>query len=225
MRVHRSLGLVLALTIAGCGSSEEGDHAGHHEAAGHAEHAHHAHHAEHAAPEASAPALDGRSLHHLDADLALVDQHAAPFALASLEGRPTLVTFFYGGCTTMCPLIFSDVRRIVDALPEADRERVGVVLVTIDPVRDTPERLRALATERELPASWRLVSGDEGSIRVLAATLGMTYRALPDGSFAHAALYTVIDSQGRVVEQLDGVGRPIEGIVSSVRAQLDVDPS
>src|SRR5690606_22119143 len=125
-----------------------------------AEHAGHGEHAMHAAEgEGAQDALDGQSLFHLDEDLSLVDQAGEPFPLRSLEARPTLITFFYGGCTTMCPLIISDVRRIVDAMPATERAGVNVVLVTIDPARDTPERLRELAAERSIPAEWRLVGG------------------------------------------------------------------
>lgn len=215
--------IALSLTALGCGGEEHTHDHSHCDTAqagrAQAEHAHgdHATHAAEAEEGSPHDALDGQSLFHLDEDLSLVDQAGEPFALRSLEARPTLITFFYGGCTTMCPLIISDVRRIVDAMPEAERAGVSVVLVTIDPERDTPERLRQLASERSLPAEWRLVGGDPASIRTLASTLGMSYRALPDGSFAHGALYTALDGQGRVVRQIDGLGRPIEELSLALR--------
>ena len=174
---------------------------------------------------AAAPTLDGASLFHLDPDLALRDQQGAPFALESLRGRPTVITFFYGGCTTMCPLIISDVHRILGALPEATRAQTSVVVVTIDPARATPERLRELASERAMPSEWRLVGGDEGSVRALASTLGMTYRRMPDGSFAHAALYTVLDRAGRIAHQLDGPGRAIADLARALLRAASAGPS
>jgi protein SCO1/2 len=213
--------IALSLTTLGCGGEEAHDHS-HCDTAqannAQAEHAGHGEHAMHAAEgEGAQDALDGQSLFHLDEDLSLVDQAGEPFPLRSLEARPTLITFFYGGCTTMCPLIISDVRRIVDAMPATERAGVNVVLVTIDPARDTPERLRELAAERSIPAEWRLVGGDAASIRTLASTLGMSYRPLPDGSFAHGALFTALDGEGRVVRQIDGLGRPIEELSLALR--------
>ncbi len=161
-------------------------------------------------PASAGAEADGHSLRHLDAELALVDQRGARFTLGSLAGKPTLLTFFYSTCTTMCPLILSDVKRIVAALPVEERDSLHVVLLTIDPARDTAARLRAVAAERALPPSWSLVTGDASSIRTVAATVGMTYRPLPDGTFAHAALYTVLGPSGRVVHQLEGTGRSVE---------------
>jgi protein SCO1/2 len=216
---------VLALALAACGdphaahhhpASDDQPHAGH-DRAHHDHAAHHAAHQADQADQAAAPALDGESIFHLDEELALVDQAGAPFTLRSLEGRPTLITFFYGGCTTMCPLIVADVRRAMQAMPEAERAGVNVVLVTIDPERDTPERLRELALERDMPAEWRQVGGDAASIRALASTLGMTYRRLEDGSYAHAALYSALDGGGRVAHQLNGLGQPVEPLVLALR--------
>lgn len=213
------LSLVLLLWLAGCGSSHGDDdpHAGHHMAS-----------SEGTPPAPSAqrraPALHGQSLEHLDPDLSLVDQHGARLSFAALAGRPVLLTFFYSGCTTMCPLIVTDVKRIEAALTAAERERLTVVLVTIDPTRDTIEQLPAIATARAIPTRWRLVTGDEGSVRALASTLGMTYRALPDGSFAHAALYTVLDAEGRVAHQLEGTGQPIEELVALLQRFLGSTP-
>jgi protein SCO1/2 len=204
--------------------ADHSDHAAHAAAGDPADHAAHAGHASVLQPAAPPSLPPGDSLFHIDSELSLVDQQGAPLTLRSLEGKPALITFFYGGCTTMCPLIVSDVRRTAEALSEAERAQVTVVLVTIDPATDTPERLRALALERSMPAEWRLVSGGEADIRTLASTLGMTYRAMPDGSFAHAALYTVLDRQGRIAHQLEGTGRPVEETAAAVRRVL-ADPS
>ncbi|UJR84136.1 SCO family protein [Sandaracinus amylolyticus] len=210
--MRRATTIVLALALGACGQS-------------HDEHAHD-HAAHQGAPMAAErPTLDGASLYQLDPDLTLRDAQDAPFALASLRGRPALVTFFYGGCTTMCPLIVADVHRIVAALPEPARAETNVVLVTIDPARDTPERLRGLAIQRGMPDTWQLIGGDEGSIRALASTLGMTYRRLPDGSFAHAALYTVLDREGRVVHQLEGTGRDIGETTAALTRAAEPGPS
>lgn len=222
--MRRPMIVGLALALGACGGQETEAASCHSPAEGHAAHEEHAAHT--GVPIAAGqPTLDGASLFHLDADLSLRDQHDAPFALESLRGRPTLITFFYGGCTTMCPLIVADVHRIVSALPEDARGETRVVLVTIDPERDTPERLRAIASERAMPESWHLVGGDEGSIRSLASTLGMTYRRLPDGSFAHAALYTVLDREGRIAHQLDGTGQSIDEIAGALRRAVGPGPS
>lgn len=171
-------------------------------------------------PEPAAPRVDGHSLQNLDPELSLVDQRGQAFALASLAGKPTLLTFFYTSCTTMCPLIITDVKRIVAAIPEAERQELQVVLISIDPAHDTVARLRTVQTDRAMPENWRLVTGDEASIRTVASTVGAAYRRLPDGSFAHSALYTALDAQGHIQLQVQGTGRPIEELVAELRRLL-----
>jgi protein SCO1/2 len=170
------------------------------------------------APLGEPGALPSDSVYQLEP--ALVDQDGHPFALSSLRGRPVLVTFFYASCTTMCPLVITEVRALDALLEESERARVSVLLVSIDE-RDTPEHLRALADERHLPLErYRLVRGEPSEVRTLAATLGMTYRNTSDGGFAHAALFTLLDAEGRVSFQHDGLGTGTERLRDRLRALL-----
>ena len=57
-------------------------------------------------------------------------------------GRPTLVYFGYTNCPDECPTAMADIAAALRQTDEELRERVQVVLVTTDPERDTPERLR-----------------------------------------------------------------------------------
>lgn len=70
--------------------------------------------------------------------LAGVTQDGARFAWAP---RPTLVFFGYTFCPDVCPLTLLTVKRAIEGLPEAQRDGVDVVFVTVDPERDTKERL------------------------------------------------------------------------------------
>lgn len=162
-----------------------------------------------------APTLDdGMSLQQLELDLEDQDGHA--FQLTALEGHPVLLTFFYSRCDTMCPLIVSDVRAVEAALPESVRAELRVVIVTIDPEHDTAARLREVARERGLPLDrWSLVRGADAEVRTLASTLGMNYRATPDG-FAHNAILTVLDAHGAVAAQTLGTGQPVQPLVDAI---------
>lgn len=72
--------------------------------------------------------------------LALTDQHGQPFDLADQRGKAVLLFFGYTNCPDICPTTLSDFLAIKDAL--GDRaDNVAFVLVTVDPARDTPERL------------------------------------------------------------------------------------
>ncbi len=72
--------------------------------------------------------------------LALTDQHGQPFDLTSQRGRAVLLFFGYTNCPDVCPTTLSDFLTVRDALGER-ADDVAFVLVTVDPARDTPERL------------------------------------------------------------------------------------
>ncbi|NIU76185.1 MAG: hypothetical protein GWN71_22260, partial [Gammaproteobacteria bacterium] len=99
--------------------------------------------------------------------LGLVSQHGQRLDWARLEGRPALVTFAFGHCETVCPAI---VRQTLDVWERA-RERAAsgeletsrvprVVVVTLDPWRDTPARLHHIARHWEIPEDGFVLSGD-----------------------------------------------------------------
>jgi protein SCO1/2 len=58
------------------------------------------------------------------------------------EGRVTFLFFGYTHCPDICPVHLANLAAALARLPRAEADRVRVVFVTTDPVRDTPERMR-----------------------------------------------------------------------------------
>ena len=126
-------------------------------------------------------------------DFTLVDQHGAPLSLAGLKGHPVVVTFVFAHCQTMCPFIVATLKRAVPA-------GASVVLVTLDPWRDTPSALSATAARWELPANFHFVSArSTGEITRVAAAYGVSSaRDERTGDIVHPGLVFVVDAGGRV---------------------------
>jgi protein SCO1/2 len=74
----------------------------------------------------------------------LVDQERRPFTEKDLVGRPTAMFFGYTFCPDVCPTTLLEASQWLAALG-ADAERFRVVFVTVDPERDTPEKLGEFA--------------------------------------------------------------------------------
>ncbi|MEZ4329566.1 MAG: SCO family protein [Polyangiales bacterium] len=212
---------LLLLLLVGCGGHESAhnghdDHAAHSAAtaaSGEGEPSGRAAH-EHAAL-AATEGMDRRATLH-DLDVAFTDASGASVRLRDLSGAPALITMFYGSCTTICPLILTDLARVTEGVGDPS---LRVVAATFDPERDTAERLGAITRERGLdPVRFRLVRGDEEGTRDLAMALGIQYRRLPSGEFAHSALITLIDAEGHVVTRHEGVGQPLHTIIAQARA-------
>jgi Uncharacterized protein SCO1/SenC/PrrC, involved in biogenesis of respiratory and photosynthetic systems len=58
------------------------------------------------------------------------------------SGKPMLLFFGYTSCPDVCPTTMGDIAVARQKLPAAERDKVDVVFVSTDPVRDTPEHLR-----------------------------------------------------------------------------------
>ena len=74
------------------------------------------------------------------ADFELTDQNGGTFRLGEQQGKVVLIFFGYTYCPDVCPVTLSEFRRIKTRLGK-DAENVEFVFVTVDPERDTPERL------------------------------------------------------------------------------------
>lgn len=74
-------------------------------------------------------------------DFELVDHNGEPFTPSDLEGHWTLAYFGFTNCPDICPLAMADLARLVDEMPPELAEQTEVMLVTLDPARDTPEVL------------------------------------------------------------------------------------
>ena len=68
-------------------------------------------------------------------------QTEKPFHLSDLHGDITLIYFGYTFCPDVCPTTVLDVKKALD-LMETGRDRVHFVFISVDPDRDTPEKLR-----------------------------------------------------------------------------------
>jgi protein SCO1/2 len=123
----------------------------------------------------------------------LVDQHGAAVSLAGLEGRPVVLTFVFAHCQTMCPFIVATLKR-------AAPEDAAVLLVTLDPWRDTPSSLAGIARQWELPPTFHVLSSRTASdvLRVAEAYGVSSQRDDRTGDIVHPGLVFLIDADGRL---------------------------
>jgi protein SCO1 len=75
-------------------------------------------------------------------DFTLDSSLGKPVALSDFRGKAVLLYFGYTTCPDVCPTTLADLRQMKIALG-ADRDKVQVLFVSVDPARDTPERMRA----------------------------------------------------------------------------------
>lgn len=176
-----------------------------------------------AAQDAKAPApLPSRSLYHATASF--TDQHGAHAALGVFRGHPVLIVMFYASCKSVCPVIFAQVQRIERELPPDARAETRMILISLDPKRDTSARLAALAKRMHVDGDrWRFLRTSDGGVQEIAALLGVSFRRLPSGEIDHSALVTLLDGEGVVRSRLEGAfadpGQLVTDLVALVRSR------
>ena len=153
------------------------------------------------APPATPPGTPTRV--DIDASVfVLTDKRGRRTSLADFQGRPVLLTFAFGHCTTVCPTIVRDIRL---ARVAADRLEVPLLIISLDPWRDTPERLPSIASQWELGPEDLVLSGRVEEVEQTLDALGVGRRR--DGSSGavyHSGTVMLLDDRGHIVWRLDG---------------------
>lgn len=171
----------------------------------------------------AAPATPPDSLYQLQ--LRLVDQSGRTTSFDRYRGQRVLVSMFYASCDRVCPALIRQLAQLDAGLDPAARARLRVLLVSLDPERDTPEALLALAERNRVDlARWSFARADAGDLRALAALLGVQYRKLPDGSFNHSTSVSLLDPEGRLLARSEALGRRDEGFAAALRKATAADP-
>ena len=139
--------------------------------------------------------------------LVLTDQQGQARDWRTLRGKPRIVSMFYTSCRYICPLIVDSGKAVERALTPAQQQRIGIVLISMDPARDDVAALKSVADKRQLdPARWTLAAPPVSRVRDVAGVLGIRYRALADGEFNHTSVLILLDADGRIVARSEQVG-------------------
>ncbi len=144
--------------------------------------------------------------------LPLTDQGGAPFDLARLRGRPVLIVFAFAHCQTVCPLLVQEARA-------AQREAAdtGLVVVTLDPWRDTPSRLPHLARQWDLGEDGWVLSGTVPEVEAALDAWGVERsRNRRNGDIVHAARVFVVDRDGHLAYETGGGAATLTALLRSL---------
>ena len=127
----------------------------------------------------------------------------------SVEGKVKIVDYFFTHCPTICPIMSSQLARGQQWL-DARNLTDDVVLLShsVDPVRDTPERLKTYATQLGADTtSWKFLTGNKEDLYDHARH-GYYLTALESdtaaGGFFHSDTFVLVDQRDRIRGFYDG---------------------
>ena len=155
--------------------------------------------------------------------LPLTDQHGKATDWRQHRGQPQVVAMFYTSCQYICPLIVDSGKAVEHALTPAEQAKLGILLISMDPKRDSPAALMAVAKKRDLDlARWSLASPRADDVRSVAGVLGVRYRQLADGEFNHTSALVLLDRDGRIVARTEKIGSVVDpDFIAAVHRVLD----
>lgn len=134
--------------------------------------------------------------------LALIDQRGTRTELAGFRGQWVLVTFAFGHCEDICPVIVEHAKRARDV---EGASHVPLIVVTLDPWRDTPERLETVARTWALGPDDRLLSGSVDEVNAALDAWGVARtRDERTGEIGHGSIIVVVDPEGRAAWRIEG---------------------
>src|SRR4030095_7486300 len=141
----------------------------------------------------------------------LTDQNGKAITEKDFKGRPFLVFFGFTHCPEICPTALFEISEIFNRLGP-DAEKANALFITVDPERDTPEKLKEYLSS----FNPRLigVGGDADALAAVAKAYRVYYKKVPlkDGDYTmdHTAIVYLMDKNGQFVSPFSLRRRPEE---------------
>ena len=147
---------------------------------------------------------------------------AGPLDTRTLRGNVLLLYFGYVNCPDVCPASMAVGAGALNALTPAERARTRMIMISVDPERDTPVKLKEYVAYFH-PAMIG-VAGTATETAAIARSFGVGYRrqpTRPDGGYAvdHSSQTFVIGPDGKLAELLP-LGVATDKVVATVRKLL-----
>jgi protein SCO1/2 len=144
------------------------------------------------------------------------------FRLSQLRGNIVLVFFGYTSCPDVCPTTLAEIKSALEKIGEEKASQVKVVFVTVDPGRDTPERVQEYVDH--FSSEFIGLSGSEAELQTTWNEYGV-FRQIVEGTSAagylvdHTARVTLIDPEGNLRVSY-GFETPVDDIVHDLKLLL-----
>jgi len=152
------------------------------------------------------------------ANFRLHDQDGRLVTLDGQRGRLAIVTFLYTQCPDVCPLIAQNLNLALRQLTPAERAKVRVLAVSVDPKGDTPTRVRKFVYSHRLLPEFRYLTGTRAQLAPVWRSFHVAVGDNPE-TVDHSAYELLVDQDGEGRVIYDAQVRPAQ-VVHDVRVLL-----
>jgi cytochrome oxidase Cu insertion factor (SCO1/SenC/PrrC family) len=107
-------------------------------------------------------------------DVKVLDQdgNALNFYTDLIKGKTVAINFIFTNCTTICPPLAATFARLQKEMGDKIGKDVHLISISVDPVTDTPERLKAWGAKFKAGPGWTFVTGEKQEMDKLLNALG-----------------------------------------------------
>jgi len=149
------------------------------------------------------------------------NQDGQQMKLADLNGKTVVMAMIYTSCKTACPRLTAEMRDIEKNLGKYDPGKVRLVLVSIDPEVDTPEKMKEYLKQNDFDGEqWLFLRGDESGTREFANVLSVKYKQISPIDFSHSNIISVFSDRGVLTFQKEGLNSDVTEIATEIKKQL-----
>ncbi len=149
-------------------------------------------------------------------DVEVLDQNgnALRFYSDLIKGKTVAINFIFTNCTTICPPLAATFARVQKDLGDKTGRDVHFISISVDPLTDTPERLKAWGAKFKAGPGWTFVTGDKQEIDKLLNALGASVSRRED----HSPTVIVGNDVKGVWTRTYGLARPAQltGLIMNV---------
>ena len=148
------------------------------------------------------------------------NQDGKNIELKSLKGNVLVMVMIYTTCKAACPRLVADMRNIESKLDKTTKKNVKLILVSIDPLTDTPQKLKSFAIANKMNQDpWIFLRSTEDNTREFAAVLAVNYKQISPMEFSHSNIISVFNPNGELIYQQEGLGVDNDKTVTKINEE------
>jgi len=150
--------------------------------------------------------------------------------LSALKGKTVAINFIFTNCTTICPPLAATFARLQKEMGDKVGKDVHLISISVDPVTDTPERLKAWGAKFKAGPGWTFVTGKKQEMDKLLNALGAAVSKREDHSPAliigndRKGVWTRTYGLAKINQIMGVIADVMEGRVEETSKSAEVKP-
>lgn len=130
----------------------------------------------------SAPAQNGSAAHNYFTDVVLINQDGQPMKLYTdlIQGKVVIINSFFTTCVNVCPPMTRNLEQVQQWLGDRLGKEVHVISISVDPLTDTPPRLKEYATSFNARPGWYFLTGSKENVELALRKIGQFVESKDD---------------------------------------------